>query len=297
MATVGRLDYLRTEAVVVARYLGLLALPIGQVVDHVVPIRRSWLAPDVAGCTLLLGSLVALAGWLAWRSAPRGRRRPLDPAVRLVALGIAWFFVTLSVESSVIPIVDVMNEHRVYLPSSVLFPAVATLVALLFHRVDPGQVARDTALACGLAALILGVATWNRNLVWRTEEALWTDAAEKSPGHWRAISNLGAALAKQKRFEEAIPVMRKGIQIDPASVPARVQLGVLLYLAGKPREAEAELRKAVSLEPSNPDALFSLARFLGLTGRGAEARVYVERLLPVATDPATRAWAEAELAR
>jgi hypothetical protein len=45
------------------------------------------------------------------------RRANRAPGV-LAFLAIAWFFLTLSVESSVIPISDVMFEHRVYLPSA-----------------------------------------------------------------------------------------------------------------------------------------------------------------------------------
>jgi len=36
---------------------------------------------------------------------------------RLIAFGIIWFFLALSVESSFIPIEDVIFEHRLYLPS------------------------------------------------------------------------------------------------------------------------------------------------------------------------------------
>jgi tetratricopeptide (TPR) repeat protein len=297
LAPAGRHDYLRTQAVVVARYLGLLALPVGQSIDHDVAIRRTWLAPDVAGSVLLLASLAGLGAWLAWRSTPRGIRPALDPSVRLVAIGIGWFFLTLSVESSLIPIADVMNEHRVYLPSSALLPASATLLALLLRRIDPGHVVRDTALVGGVVASVLAVVTWNRNVVWRNEEALWRDAAAKSPGHWRAVSNLGAALTRQKRFPEAVSVMRAALKIDPRSVAARVQLGVVLYLAGKPQEAEVELRQAVALDPNDAAALFNLAVFLRGTDRRQEARPYQERLREVSEDPAQRAWAEAELAK
>lgn len=297
LAPAGRHDYLRTQAVVVTRYLGLLALPVGQTIDHEMAIRRSWLAPDVAGSALLLASLAGLGAWLAWRSTPRGNRPALDPSVRLVALGIGWFFLTLSVESSLIPIADVMNEHRVYLPSAALLPAWATLLALLLRRIDPRHVARHTAIVGGLAASVLAVVTWNRNAVWRNEEALWRDAAAKSPGHWRAVSNLGAALTRQQRFPEAVSVMRAALQIDPRSVAARVQLGVVLYLAGKPQEAEVELRKAVALDPNDAAALFNLAVFLRGTDRRQEARPYQERLREVAEDPAQRAWAETELAK
>ena len=295
IAPAGRLDYLRTQAVVVVSYLRLLVLPYGQSVDHLVAIRRSWWTPDVAGSVLLLGSLGALAAWLFWRCRPRGGRPALDPSVRLVGLGIAWFFVTLSVESSVIPIADVMNEHRVYLPSAGLLPAAATLLALLFLRLDARHVARNTAIAGAALASVLGVVTWNRNPAWRDEVALWSDAAAKSPGHYRPVFNWGAALTKQRRFAEAAAVFRRGVALDPRSVAAHVQLGVVLYLAGDPRGAEVELRQAVALAPDDADALLNLSVYLGATGRKAEARVYLERLRRVARSPGDRAWAEAML--
>ena len=292
-----RADYLRTEAVVVVRYLGLLVVPVGQVLDHDVAIRTSWLAPDVAASTLLLLALAALATWLAWRSRPGGTRPPLDPAVRLVALGIAWFFVALSVESSVIPIADVMNEHRMYLPSAGLLPAAATAAALLFLRVAPLHVARDTALAGAIAGAVLGVVTWNRNLVWQTEISLWNDVAEKSPRHWRALKNLSTNYFKKGRIPEAIAALRKHVEIFPDEPVSHMQLGVGLYVARQPIEAEMELRKAVDLGPNEPDMLFNLAFFLIEMGRRPEARPYLERLIPLEKDPERRKWAEGELAR
>ena len=157
--------------------------------------------------------------------------------------------------------------------------------------------ARLTAIVGGLAASVLAVVTWNRNAVWRNEEALWSDAAAKSPGHFRPVSNWGAALLKQQRFPEAATVLRRGTEIDPRSVAARVQLGVTLYLAGKPQEAEVELRKAAALDPNDADALLNLSVLLQAVGKGPEARLHLERLKQVAKDPADRAWAEAELAK
>jgi hypothetical protein len=296
-AVVSRVDYLRTEAVVVARYLGLLALPVGQVLDHDVAIRTTWMAPDVAGSVLLLAVLAAFAAWLAWRSSPRGSRPALDPAVRLVAAGIAWFFVTLSVESSVIPIADVMNEHRVYLPSALLLPAGATALALLFRRIDPAQVARNTAVVGALAAVVLGVATWNRNRVWRDATTLWSDVVEKSPSHWRAWKNLATAYFTRGRIPEAVEALRLHARTFPDEPISHMQLGVGLYVARQPAEAEKELRRAVELGPEDPETLFNLAFFLLEMGRREEARPYLERLLRVDWDAERRTWARDELAR
>ena len=48
-------------------------------------------------------SLISVAIW--WR-----KKMPV------ISFGILWFFITLSVESSIIPIRDAMFEHRLYLP-------------------------------------------------------------------------------------------------------------------------------------------------------------------------------------
>ncbi len=297
MAPAGRLDYLRTQAVVVVRYLAMLALPAGQAVDHHVAIRRSWLAPDVAGATILLAAIASLGGWLAWRSTPRRGRPPLDPAVRLVALGIGWFFVTLSVESSLIPIADVMNEHRVYLPSVGILLALVTGGALGLRRVDPVHYPRDLAIAAGVASMVLGGVTWSRNRVWMDEVSLWSDAAAKEPRMIRPLSNWGAALTKQQRYREAAAVFARAVELEPSSVAAHVQLGVVRYLSGDVRGAEVALRRAVALDPDDPDALLNFSVFLGATGRRPEARIHLDRLRQVARDPADRAWAEAELAK
>jgi Flp pilus assembly protein TadD len=173
----------------------------------------------------------------------------------------------------------------------------ATLLALLFLRLDARHVARHTAIAGVALASVLGIVTWNRNPAWRDEVALWSDAAAKSPGHYRPFFNWGAALTKQRRFAEAAVVFRRGVALDPRSVAARVQLGVVLYLAGDPRGAEVELRQAVALSPDDADALLNLSVLLGAVEKKDEARVYLEKLRRVARSPGDRAWAEAELAR
>ena len=58
----------------------------------------------------------------------------LVPAARLDSFGTFWIFLSLSVGSSVIPIADVIFEHRVYLPSAGFFIAPATLLFAAAER-------------------------------------------------------------------------------------------------------------------------------------------------------------------
>jgi tetratricopeptide (TPR) repeat protein len=280
-ATLGRLDYARTQVVVVADYLRLLALPIGQNVDHDVPAFATLLAPRPALSLAALAALAGLAAVLAWRTRAAGPPG-VDPAARLVSLGIGWFFVSLLVESSLIPIVDAMNEHRAYLPSAGLLVAAATGVAMALRRASPARAGRLTVLASVLVSLLLAAATLRRNTVWESEVALWSDAAAKSPSKFRPWFNLGTTLVRAGEVRAAAGALQRAVDLDPASAPARAQLGGAWLQLGRLGDAEVQLREALRLQPDDPEALFNLATVLARTARVGEAREAYRRFLDLA---------------
>ncbi|MGA8891307.1 MAG: hypothetical protein WB493_07050, partial [Anaeromyxobacteraceae bacterium] len=208
-APLGSLDYLRTQAVVVVEYLRLLAWPSGQTLDHDVAVRRSFADLRVVASALGLAGLAALGAWLAVRARPASGRRPIDPAWLLVALGIGWFFLALAVESSVVPIADVMVEHRAYLPSAGAWLAFATATGLLLHRLAPAGGSRPLVLLGVALGLLLGALALQRNAVWASEVALWSDAAAKAPGKFRPQYNLGTALAARGDFPGAADALAR----------------------------------------------------------------------------------------
>jgi Flp pilus assembly protein TadD len=278
---VTRWDYLTTQLAVIVTYLRLILLPVGQNLDHDYPVYRSFLEPKVLGSALTLAALVALAAYLYARTARRATR-PLDPAARLVAFGIAWFFVAISVESSVIPIVDVIYEHRVYLPSVGLFAAVATGGMLVARRFTP----RPGRLALGVAATlaaVLAVATLARNRVWRDELTIWSDVVEKSPNKTRPHSNVGVALVAVGREREALEHFLAVVRIDPNHVSGYNNLAVQLSRFGRREEAEQYLEVALALKPDHAETYYNLGRMRLEEKRSAEAAALLERA--VALDP------------
>jgi hypothetical protein len=110
LTPVSRYESLLAQFRVLMTYLRLLFLPVGQNLDFDYAISRSLLEPATLASFLFLAGLLGGALMLLWRS------RQGDPVLRLAAFGILWFFLALSVESSVIPIADVIFEHRMYLP-------------------------------------------------------------------------------------------------------------------------------------------------------------------------------------
>jgi hypothetical protein len=275
---ISRLDYLATQLTVIVTYLFLLLVPLGQNVDHDYPVQHAFLAPEVLSAAAVLVALAALGGWLFARTRTRAAR-PLDPAARLAAFGIAWWFLALSVESSVIPIVDVINEHRVYLPSVGLLAAGAVALAVAAARLSatPAAAARRTVAAGAALAVVLAAATFARNRVWSSDVALWADAARKSPDKARPYLNLGTALREAGRADAAAAALRRGVQLDPESTYGRSQLGAVLLALGRRPEAEAELRAVLARAPDDPEALFNLATLFWEQGRRGEARFLYAR--------------------
>jgi hypothetical protein len=192
------LEYFWTQCVVIPRYLGLVILPWGFNIDHDVPVAHDVSAPVAAGLTLL----VALLGFGLFAA----RRWPL------VGFGIVWVFLALSVESSFLPIQDVMVEHRMYLA----MPGVAMVAGAIFAQALRSW--RTSALlGAATVATLLCVLTFMRNELWREPISLWQDAAAKSPKKARVYANVGTALHHAGRLDEAIQYYCLALALDPKS--------------------------------------------------------------------------------
>ena len=282
MIRLERGDYLLTQARVVLTYLRLLVLPVDQNLVYDYPVEHSLSAPVVLSG---LAHLAALGG--AILLARRSRRG--EPALALLAFGIVWFYVALSVESLAVVIVDVIFEHRVYYPSVGFCLAIASGAVLAVRRAAarwPAAPKLASAVAL-VAVLALAAATFARNGVWATEATLWTDVAEKSPGMPAAQYMVGVGHMRQGRYADAIAAFRRAAEVNPyfvttypelarayalSSQPSRMLAAQALerYLSADFAGALALWDRAVAAGPTNPDAHHGRGLALVAIGRAAD---------------------------
>ncbi|MDO8426434.1 MAG: hypothetical protein Q7T24_02825 [Deltaproteobacteria bacterium] len=135
-------EYLLTQFNVVVYYISLLAFPANQNLDYDFP-RATGLfkapmphkgaalnipmLPPVLSLSILL-FILGLGLFLYFRSkGEAGGDR------RLISFFIFWFFIILSPTSSLIPIIDVIYEHRLYLASLGFFTVFVILADMLLR--------------------------------------------------------------------------------------------------------------------------------------------------------------------
>ncbi len=264
-SNIPRGHYLLTQFRVVALYLRLLFIPLGQNVDHDVPVYTSLFEPAVLLSFLMLLILFGAAVRLYLVSA----RMPEHPELRLAAFGLLWFFITLSVESSIIPLGELAAEYRLYLPSS----GISMTVVSLGHYATKRFSLRPFLLygACALLVIALSTASSLRNTVWASETALWEDAARKSPARVRPHQNLGTYYGTQGRLEDAKRELLAALALAPADFELHNNLGVIYKRMELFDDAVREYTIALKLSPGDVMARYNLGNVYLAQGKVPEA--------------------------
>lgn len=275
---ISRHDYLVTQARVLATYGRLLLFPVNQNLDYDYPVLAS--LTIVSAGAILAKLLLFGAGILfVLRPFPETSKSPWP---RVFGFGVFWFFLSLVVESSVIPIRDVIFEHRLYLPSVGFCLVVVAAVEQLGLR-SP-QLRQRLVAALSVMLVLLAALTIARNFIWRNSEALWSDVISKSPAKARPHNNLGLIYAESGRNEQALSEFRFAVERDPGFAEAHVNLGNELYTAGRLDEAAAAYEKAAELAPGFAKVHYNLGNLYLRIGRRGDAITAYEKALSLKPD-------------
>ena len=273
-SSLSRLDYLFTQFRVIVTYLRLLVLPVNQNLDYDYPVFTTFLTLPVFLSFLLLAFIFGLGIYLFYRS-----RFSLQPAFRLISFGIIWFFLTLSVESSLVPIKDVIMEHRLYLPLFGAATAFATIFYLLVEKLTGPSSGKLLLLSATLLAAMLSVSTYQRNHIWGDPVRLWQDVVAKSPNKARPINNLGKALEGVGRRDEAFRAFSRAITLEPGYYKAYYNLADLYLVSDQPEKALLLLQTAIRLNPDFTEAYVSAGAALMRAGKFREVTTFLEQNL------------------
>jgi tetratricopeptide (TPR) repeat protein len=267
-------QYARTQPGIILHYLRLCFWPQGQCFDYGWSVART--AEEIVPGVLVIGSLLVLtvlciSRWPAWGF-----------------LG-AWFFVFLAPTSSFLPVRDLANEHRMYLPLIAVVVAVvmggyrlSRRLAVRFWLTAQNRRALQVA-GVAFAVLALGATTYTRNEVYRSHVALWADVVEKAPENGRGHYNLAHSLESAGRLAEAVHHYQRSIELDPADAVSLNNLANLLA-AARPGQAIQLYQASLRIDPGYAEAHYNLAGLFARHGRFVEATEHCRRAVELRPD-------------
>jgi tetratricopeptide (TPR) repeat protein len=271
---ISRHDYMLTESRVLVTYLRLLAFPVRQNLDYDYPVFNSFFDLQVLLSFLFLSGIFCLAVFLYCRSritdyhSESDVQKPEIHSSRLIAFGIFWFFLALSVESSIVPLHPIY-EHRVYLPSVGVFIAIATLAFLAVDKFRQSRLPLLTALTALI--VVFSATTYARNSVWQSEISLWEDTAGKSPHRARVQNNLGSAYISAGMFDKAEKRLNIALALKPDYAMVHNNLGLLYSATGQNEKALKHQLTAIGLDPEFPGAYYDLGSVYMVMGMPEKA--------------------------
>jgi Tfp pilus assembly protein PilF len=219
------LHYALTQLSVVLWYLRLVLFPAGLNIDWEYPLSTSVLQGRVLISIAVIVALVAGSAFWCWR-------RRTDVRVSLVFVSVLWYFTTLAISSSVVPLPDLMCEHRCYVATIGALCALVCCADMLRSRFG---VVVPVVVAVWVVAL--SVATVARNQLWRSELTIWGDAAAKSPHKGRIWGNLGVAYYEHGQTQQAVSCLQKAVQVEPYLIQSYQNLGKIFNSQSKYQEA------------------------------------------------------------
>ena len=254
------------------RWLGLLFAPVRLSADyspqHLVP------QPVVGAAHALALGVWALIGAAAWRS-----RRTVPAA----ALGVALFGLTVAIVSNVpAPLEVLLAERLLFLPSVGWALAMAGLAVRA--AASPGR--RVAMAVVTAAAALLGARSLFRAPVWRSNDVLfaqmereaprsfqthralgarafaagdsargereWREAIRLNPEHPQPIEDLGRMYSRTGRWEAAVPLLERVIELDPTRVGSALALATAYLRVGRVDDGLAFLERMERMHEGEP---------------------------------------------
>jgi tetratricopeptide (TPR) repeat protein len=221
---------------------------------------------------VFLAAVIAAAVWMS-------RKRHWRPA----AVGLWWFILAL-VPTSIFPLAEVENDHRMFFPFVGLAIAVCwTLGRFLLSRPRPAWM---PAAAAAAGVVVLGGYAWattERNAVWRTEETLWHDVTLKSPKNGRGLMNYGLALMSRGAYIEARNAFNQAEEYTPNYSFLEINQGIVNGALNDDVAAEQHFTRALTLAPGEAEPHYFYARWLDGKFRWPEASEQLQ--LAIAANP------------
>ncbi|MCD6224702.1 MAG: tetratricopeptide repeat protein [Deltaproteobacteria bacterium] len=274
-------ERLLTEFRILIYYLSQIFYPMPQrlSIEHDIIISTSPFTPWITLPSIII--VLSLIGFALLQL----KKRPL------ICFAVLFFFLNHIIESSVIPL-ELIYEHRNYLPSMFIFLPIAAGFKQLIDYYQERQPSMHRIVSAFVVLIIISFCscTYLRNAVWATEKTLWEDAMLKAPGHARPIQNLAWSYYERiGNLDKALELHKKSLAYNDAGTPyphalTFYNIGVIYYYKQEYEKAINYLKKALEVYPGYEKSRYNIVLSFIAIGRWDEAITNIDLLVTKRAD-------------
>ena len=255
--------------VAIAIYLRQMVWPTGLAVlyPHTEVMPPVW---QLATALLLIGgmSLAALA---------------LRKRFPWLVTGWFWYLAMLTPVIGILQVgVQSHADRYTYLPLIGVSILIASAAGELARRLPA---ARSVFAGTGIVTVIvLAVCAHRQTAFWKDSESLWTRTLALTENNYVAHGNIGLAILKKGRTDEAILHFEKALKIRPAYLDAADNLGYALLVGRRVDESVVYLRNLAALNPKSSATHVLLGHALFDKGLLDETIVHARKAIELKPD-------------
>ena len=237
-------------------------IPIGQNLDHDILIPKAVFSIKIFGGIILVLGLIIFGIFINKKN-------------KVISFAILWFFALLALRSSILPIGDLMYEHRLYMSLFGFGLIISTVVFWLDNKFKLNRIHKYTPIIIlSLIVITYSVTTFQRNKIWKTDISLWSDVVKKSPDKLRANYNIAEALKRNGYLDKALNFYFKAYELDPNSYGTCNNIGNIYYEKKNIEEAKKFYELAIKINPNYSKTLNNLASIYLSEKNYSEAEIY-----------------------
>jgi tetratricopeptide (TPR) repeat protein len=256
---------LGNAVVAYATYLFQMAWPRGLTVFYIHPARNL----SLWSVGLALALLTAITWIVIWQ-----RRR------RYLTVGWFWYLGML------IPVIGITQsgaqahaDRFTYLPLIGIFLALTWLAADLSSSFKvPTPL---TGFLASLLLVMLMLVAGHQVSFWRTDLDLWAQCLSLNHSNPIALNNMGLALSRVGRDDEAMALFQEACRLEPDYSTARLNIAMEKMRHGNSPEASSELLKIIRNNPRDETAYYNLSILSQQEGRKSDAMTSLRDALKI----------------
>lgn len=269
-------ERLLTEPRIVTLYLSQLFFPAPSrlSLEHDITLSTSFFTPWTTLPALAFLSLSLCYGIFCYKQRP------------IISLSVLFYLLNHLVESTVLPL-ELIFEHRNYLPSMFLFAPVSDYIVrkIDYYKYEKNSISVALKYLSITILLSFGFGTYLRNMAWISEESLWQDTIQKAPYSARAAYNLGKVYLKSGQLEHALVLFNRAESLaDSSPAPKNLRnwayngIGSVYLLNDNPEDALVFFKKALVEINSDPTSHYNIAMLYLYQSKWKEATYHKELL-------------------